>query len=199
MSRERLAEMTFATFDLRIPGLHPEERMSLESALRAAQFFGDEPTGWLLIQGTNGCGKTHLAAAVANKVLANGGEVFFAVVPDLLDHLRRSYAPGRDVTHDDIFDRAREASLLVLDDLGAQATSPWAQEKLFQLVNYRTVAGLPTVVTTDQGPAELQDAHPRIWARIADPRTATPVVILAPHYRLGRPQGQRYTQRGPRR
>lgn len=199
MSRERLAEMTFANFDLRVPGLQPDERMSLDSAFRAAQLFAEQPEGWLLLQGTNGCGKTHLATAVANKVLFAGGEVFFAVVPDLLDHLRRSYAPGRDLPYDDLFDRAREASLLVLDDFGAQAASPWAQEKLFQVVNYRTVAGLPTVVTTDQTPADLQAAHPRIWARIADPRTATPVVILAPHYRLGRPQGQRYSQRGPRR
>ena len=80
----------------------------------------------------------------------------------------------------------RNQQILVLDDLGAQATTQWAQEKLYQVVNYRHVAGLPTVVTTDQSLDRLQEAHPRIVARIADPHAGTVVTLLAPHYRLGR-------------
>jgi hypothetical protein len=53
-------------------------------------------------------------------------------------------------------------------------------------VNYRTVAGLPTVVTTDRALDELQAAHPRVFARIADPAVGAVSLILAPHYRLGR-------------
>lgn len=186
MSRERLAEMQFRDFDLRGAGLLPEERESLEAAFRTARDYAEHPNGWLLLQGTNGCGKTHLAAAIANRVLANGGDVFFAVVPDLLDHLRASFAPGRDVGYDELFEQVRNSGLLILDDLGAHASSPWAQEKLYQIVNYRTVAGLPTVVTTDRTDDELRAAHPRIVARIVDPRAGSVVRILAPHYRLGR-------------
>lgn len=186
MSLERLNGLQFRNFDVRVPGLSEEERASLEAAFRTASSFAEEPQGWLVMQGTNGCGKTHLAAAIANRVLSQGAEVVFAVVPDLLDHLRRSYAPGREDLQDDLFDRVRDCSLLVLDDLGAQVSSPWAQEKLYQVVNYRTVAALPTVVTTDQRLDDLQDAHPRIVARIADPRAGMIVTILAPHYGLGR-------------
>jgi len=110
---------------------------------------------------------------------------FFAVVPELLDHLRRSFAPDRAASYDDIFEEVRAVDLLVLDDLGAQVSSPWAQEKLYQIVNYRTLAGLPTVVTTDLGNDELAEVYPRIWARIADPRDNAHVTILAPHYTLG--------------
>lgn len=186
MSRERLAEMQFRDFDLRGSGLQPDELASLEAAFRSAQAYADAPRGWFVLQGTNGCGKTHLAAAIANRALGNGGDVFFAVVPDLLDHLRASFAPGTDVGYDELFEQIRNAGLLVLDDLGAQATSPWAQEKLYQIVNYRTVAGLPTVVTTDRTGEELRAAHPRIVARIMDPHAGSLVRILAPHFRLGR-------------
>ncbi len=185
MSLDRLGRMQFRTFDPRGTGLKPEEQSSLEAAFRSANAYAENPQGWYILQGANGCGKTHLAAAIANRALRDGRAVFFAVVPDFLDHLRRTYAPGNDGS-DDVFAAVREADLLVLDDLGAQNTSPWAHEKLYQVVNYRTVAGLPTVVTTDRALDELQAAHPRIFARIADPAVGTVSLILAPHYRLGR-------------
>lgn len=185
MTRERLAEMQFRDFDLAGTSLNQQERESLEAALREAKNFAESPGRWFTIQGVNGCGKTHLACAIANRVLARGGSVFFAVVPDLLDHLRASFAPEREVPYDELFEEVRNAPLLVLDDLGAQASSPWAQEKLYQIVNYRTVSGLPTVVTTDQSLNRLREAHPRIAARIGDPRGGTVMKILAPHYRMG--------------
>lgn len=186
MTRERFAEHQFRNFDLRAPGLQAEERESLESAFRAAMAYAEDPKGWFVLQGANGCGKTHLAAAIANRALANGQGVFFAVVPDLLDYLRASFAPGKEAPYDELFDRVRNVDLLVLDDLGAQATTQWAQEKLYQVVNYRHVAGLPTVVTSDQSLDKLQEAHPRIVSRIADPHAGTIVTVLAPHYRMGR-------------
>jgi DNA replication protein DnaC len=186
MTRERLAEQQFRNFDLRVPGLHAEERESLESAFRAAMAYAEEPTGWFVLQGANGCGKTHLAAAIANRALANSQGVFFAVVPDLLDYLRASFAPGHESPYDELFDKVRNIDVLILDDLGAQQTTQWAQDKLYQVVNYRHVSGLPTVVTTDQSLDRLQEAHPRIVSRIADPHAGTIVAVLAPHYRLGR-------------
>lgn len=197
MTRDHLAAMQFRDFDLRAPALQPEERASLESAFRAAMAFADEPKGWLTLQGANGCGKTHLAAAIANRALSAGTSVFFAVVPDLLDHLRASFAPGKDVGYDELFEQVRNVGLLILDDLGAQATTPWAQEKLYQVVNYRTVSGLPTVVTTDQALDQIQAAHPRIVARIADPLAGSVIVILAPHYRLGHSLQQNATSTRP--
>jgi len=195
MTRERLAEMQFRNFDLRGAGLRTEERESLDGAFRSAMAYADEPAGWLVLQGANGCGKTHLAAAIANRALSRGASVFFAVVPDLLDHLRASFAPGKEVGYDELFEQVRNAGLLVLDDLGAQASSQWAQEKLYQIVNYRTVSGLSTIVTTDQPIDQLQAAHPRIVARIADPHAGSVVAILAPHYRLGRVTENRPPQR----
>ena len=191
MTRERLQEMQFRNFDLTQRGLEQEEIDSLEAAFSAAESFAAEPDGWLMLQGENGCGKTHLAAAVANKALSQGRAVVFAVVADLLDHLRSTYAPSSEAGYDEVFDTVRKADLLVMDDLGAPQSSPWAQEKLFQLVNFRTLSKLPSVVTTDLSDGHLRERHPRIYARIADPTAGNKVRILAPHYRLQGPERRR--------
>ncbi len=200
MARERLAEMQFRDFDLAGANLRAEERENLRSAFRVAQAWADVPRNWLLLRGNNGCGKTHLAAAIANKALSRGVSVFFAVVPDLLDHLRSSFGPDRATPYDELFERIRTAELLILDDFGSQATSPWVEEKLFQIVNYRTVAGLPGVITTDRSLDDLERDHRRIFARIADPGHGNVINIEAPHYRLGRMAAPRPVppQRRPR-
>ena len=186
MTRQRLAELRFNNFDLRQAGLDGEERLSLESAFNAATAFGDDLRGWFTLQGPNGCGKTHLAGAIANKALGAGVDVFFAVVPDLLDYLRSTFAPTQTEAYHDIFERVRSASLLVLDDLGAERSAEWAEEKLYQIVNYRTLMALPTAVTTNQTDDWLKRVRPRIYSRIVDGSVGTFMKLQAPHYRLGR-------------
>ena len=151
-------EQTFNTFNSRIPGVQEAHQEALK--------FSDNPNGWLLLVGPNGCGKTHLAAAIANQSLEGGAVVLFAVVPDLLDHLRAAFAPTANEVYDQLFSKMREAELLVLDDLGSQHSSPWASEKLFQLLNYRYNMGIPTVITAN--PRGLQGIDERIRSRLHD-------------------------------
>jgi len=181
LSAELVAGMTFDSFDPR--GMASDE-MSLESLRTAIDFarrFAEEPSGWLVYTGTYGCGKTHLAAAIANACHARGQTVYFVVVPDLLDHLRATYNPDSRVGYDELFEAIRTAPVLVLDDLGAHSSTPWAQEKLFQLINYRYNARLPTVVTTN---LTVEDLDPRLSSRMLDHRVSLICAILAPAYRL---------------
>ena len=87
--------------------------------------------------GPYGVGKTHLAAAIAHEVLSRGHAVLFAVVPDLLDHLRTTFGPHSTISYDEQFDFLRAVPLLTLDDLGTESATPWAREKLYQLINHR--------------------------------------------------------------
>jgi len=101
--------------------------------------------------------------------------------------LRSSYDnAGSRGTYDEVFESVRTTPFLILDDLGAQTTSAWALEKLYQIANYRTSSNLPTILTTDLSPDELHDDYPRIFARAVDPRAGTLISILASNYRLGR-------------
>jgi DNA replication protein DnaC len=152
-------ESTFSTFNPRLPGV--------KEAFEAARNYAEKPDeGWLVLIGPNGCGKTHLAAAIANQCLESGAVILFAVVPDLLDHLRAAFAPTATEVYDQLFSKMREAEVLILDDLGAQQSSPWANEKLFQLLNYRYNERLPTVITAN--PKGMQGMDERIRSRLGD-------------------------------
>ncbi len=174
------ADKSFANFETRLHGLTPAQTLSLETALGHAMRFAEAPDGWLLLEGTYGSGKTHLAAAIGNVRLNHGDMVLFVTAPDLLDHLRSTYGPTSEIGYDQMYDRIANAQLLVLDDLGAENPSPWAQEKLFQLLNHRYVHHLPTIVTTN---VDLERLDPRIRSRLLDQKLAHHVQITAPDYR----------------
>jgi len=177
---ELLKNMTFDNFDHKRLDLPLEERQNLRQAFNLAVDFARSPEGWLIYQGVNGCGKTHLAAAIANYRLAQGQPVFFVVVPDLLDHLRSTFSPDSKISYDEFFEKIKEAPLLILDDFGEQSATPWAQEKLYQLINYRYNARLPMVVTTC---LSLDEIETRISSRMVDPRISLVFNITAPDYR----------------
>jgi DNA replication protein DnaC len=175
-----LTRMTFDTFVPEGHGLNPQAQDNLRKAYEKALRYAQQPQGWLILKGSYGCGKTHLAAAIANYQVQRGGPVLFVVVPDLLDHLRATFAPGSAITFDKRFDAVRTAPLLILDDLGAHSSTPWAQEKLYQILNYRYNAQLPTVISTN---CELEDLDPRLRSRLAELEWSAMVQILAPDYR----------------
>lgn len=181
-SLEMLAEMTFASFRPTGIALSPERQTTLRAAYEAARHFARHPQGWLLLTGGFGVGKTHLAAAVGNEAAQQGGRPLFVLTPDLLDHLRSTFNPSSDETYDELFDRLKEAPLLILDDLGAEASSPWAQEKLFQLLNHRYLRRLPTVITSNKPLAAIES---RIRSRLMDVDLVVHMQILAADYRGG--------------
>ncbi|MCK4723367.1 MAG: ATP-binding protein, partial [Dehalococcoidia bacterium] len=176
---ESLRAKTFKTFDYKRLGLPPEERENLEQAFRLAFNFGQSPQDWLVLQGVNGCGKTHLAAAIANHLRQEGKSALFIEVSDLLDHLRSTFSPESRVSYDKLFERIKKAPILILDDFGEQAATPWAQEKLYQLINYRYNARLATVITTC---LTLDEIENRISSRMVDSSLSLVFNIMASCY-----------------
>jgi len=160
-------------------GMGEMQANSLEQAFNLARNFAQTLKGWILISGRYGCGKTHLAAAIANEALKNGTPTLFLTVPDLLDWLRASYSSPTS-SFEERFDEIRNYPLLVLDDFGTQNATPWAQEKLFQIINHRYINRLPTVVTSN---LNLDGFEGRIRSRLMDPEVVTKVEINAPDYR----------------
>jgi len=177
------ADKTFENFDLRTHELDVEERENLRRAFINAKDFAQNPEGWLVFTGDYGCGKTHLAAAIANYRFNQGYPALFIFVPDLLDHLRATFSPTSLVSYDRRFEEVRTAPLLILDGLGTQSATPWAREKLYQIFDYRYNARLPTVITTEE---TIEEIDPGLRARILDLSICTPYAILAPSYQGGR-------------
>ncbi|MCH7706321.1 MAG: ATP-binding protein [Chloroflexi bacterium] len=182
-----LTRMTFQALDSERPFPDSETQRRFHEAYQAASEYADEPQGWLALNGPVGSGKTHLAAAIVNRCLDRGVAAFYISVPDLLDHLRSAFGPTSDVPYDQLFDQVRNAPLLALDDLGAHATTPWAQEKLNQILNHRFNLQLPTVVALSVPMAQLEE---QLRARLEDKDMVVGITLgqhaVSSHWRLDR-------------
>jgi DNA replication protein DnaC len=165
-----LGSLARFTFENLIPEGRSGNRRAQEQfsrAYQAAKAFAAEPAGWLVLSGPSGSGKTHLAAAIVNERIRLGHPAFYITVPDLLDRIRASFNPDSQMPYDEFFDQVKSAPLLVLDDLGVQSATPWAKEKLDQLLTSRFNGELPTVVVTITPLEQLDD---RLRTRLTDPR-----------------------------
>ena len=160
-----LSRMTFGSIEPKGIVDDPECKRLFERAYEVTLAYAEQPSGWLVLIGPNGVGKTHLAAAISNYNIEQGRPVFFVHVPDLLDDLRATYSPMSELSYSELFEQVNEAPMLVLDGLGVQSPTPWAQEKLRQIFNNRSNAELPTIVTTD---VDLSELDPYIESRLTN-------------------------------
>jgi DNA replication protein DnaC len=121
-----------------------------QQAHMLAKRFVHELQPHVLVIGANpGRGKSHLAEAISREYLAAGNSVRYEVVPILLQSLRPSEYEEHGVRRDVIRERCHAATLLVLDDLGAEKPSQWTEQELFSLIDSRYASGKKLVVTTN--------------------------------------------------
>lgn len=139
----RFRDRTFENFSLTA-----ENRVAYEASVGFQ--VGPEGMG-LLFHGPCGIGKTHLAAAIANRLMGKM-ELLYISCPDLLLELREAFQGKRVENKLNI---AKSIPLLFLDDIGAEKPSEWVQETLFVLLNYRYEHQLPTILTTNFSLKEL--------------------------------------------
>ena len=162
----------------------PDDIETLSVAFGAAVRFSEEPQGWLVFLGQSFCGKTHLAAAIGNYRIALGGQAMLVEVSTLLDYLRQTFRPSSDVSIDRRFQEVCATPLLILDNLKESgASSAWAEDKLYSLLNYRYNAHLPTVMTSALNPDDFALSYPNLWNKLLDFSRCQILSINMPPYR----------------
>ncbi len=184
---EAYQDKTFETFLLDPHWLTQPQVFHLRGVYDEVVRYAETVQGWLVLAGGYGTGKTHLAAAVAHECIRRNEYIIFTTVPDLLDNLRASYAPESENSYGQQFEHMRNVQVLVLDDLGTESGTQWAQEKLYQLIDHRYNHKLPTIITTNVALTELE---PRIASRLLDRSLSTVITINVPDYRQGDQLGQ---------
>ena len=101
----------------------------------------------LIIMGKSNVGKTHLAAAIANKLIENDKTVLIDRLTNLLDRIRETYEDNTK-SENELIEIYSNADMLIIDDLGTEKISNWALEKLYTIIQNRYENGLPIIITT---------------------------------------------------
>ena len=163
------ADARFNTME-RHPFLEGQSLMEYDKVKTGVQYwnrFRHKERPWLVILGSTGWGKTHLAVCAINERLCEpsigpAGELI--VVPDLLTALKEGF---QDDSMDDRLRGYARAPFLVLDDLGTEHNTEWAKVQLFRILDSRYAKRLPTIITSNRSLAYLEDrVRDRVMSRL---------------------------------
>ena len=172
-----LGALKSRTFDtLKKRGVHRNvDAVSFWKVVEQVQRFASEREGWLVVSGPVGSGKTHIAAAIANRFAENGKPAKYVSALDIPDLVRRiEFGPDAEDAKTD-WQSIVDAPVLILDDFGASQPNARSEARLDQLLTNRTIQPLPTVVVLAR---PLEQLSGRFSERLSDKQLCSYAEIL---------------------
>ncbi len=144
-----------------------QPRPGTERARAVAETYAETwpHTKGLVIAGTYGNGKTHLAGAIYHTLKVQGVRCVFQTAPELLGRLRATYDDSSRNTEHAILTALTRCELLVMDDLGAERPSDWVRDRLYYIIDTRYRREKPVIYTTNCSMGELED---NLGGRVVD-------------------------------
>lgn len=162
---------TFDRFDFELYADQPEEngrsvfdiaKKAREKAEKFADTF-DETGANLYIYGAAGTGKTFLSSCIANRALDRGLGVYYASAFGLLDMLERikfgKYTEDELASAENAENYAYNVDLLIIDDVGTEFVTAYSAAALFNIINTRLTKGKSTVISSNFGPAKIDEIY----------------------------------------
>ena len=156
-----------------------------KAATETAQEFASAPNGWLVLEGSAGSGKTHLAASIVNALIDRGSPAKYVSALDIPDLVRNERFEDTDGAEGGTFGSLLDAPVLVVDDLGAQQANNWIDSKVDQLLTHRFNGRLPTVIVLAKPISEMPE---RIALKLDDPGLSTVVQLTDSETSRGAPR-----------
>lgn len=126
----------------------------------------------LLLFGNVGTGKSYAAGCIANELMEQQASVQFVSVSMFVSRMQGA------AERESLMQQLLGADLLILDDLGAERSTSYARERVFDLVSRRTLSGKPIIVTTNLSLTAMQKATELEDRRIYDRILACCVPVL---------------------
>lgn len=117
----------------------------------------------LLLYGGVGTGKTYYAACIANSLIDSGYSALMTNFARLTNQIQ-----GKFEGKQEFIDSLNSYSLLIIDDLGAERTTDFMKEQVFNIIDARYRAGLPFIVTTNLSADEIKKPQDISYQRIYD-------------------------------
>lgn len=152
-----------------IPQVKASARSVMEKNLNHCREYArlfSHGAGNLLLFGSTGLGKTHLALAIGSAVGAQGYSVCYETAISLFDKLQKArFTPNEETVSQ--ADRLGNCDLLIVDDLGTEMPGQFVTAALYGLLNQRLISGKPMIITTNLTVEETSNRYsPQISSRL---------------------------------
>ena len=141
----RFSDRTFETFKV-----NADNKEAYKKCFEYVNEFGKNKGMGIILSGSVGTGKTHLAAAITHKIIEEYG------IPVQFKTAIEIYSELTDFSKETA-DKYKKCDLLVVDDIGKEKSTDWKSEKLFEIINARYEDYLPTIFTTNLPPNKLKE------------------------------------------
>ncbi len=165
-------ECRFDNFDLSFYEGEDNRKMAAiyETALSFAKNFSNGNRQNLLFMGNTGLGKTHISLSIVGDILSRGFNVIYGSAYNLFSEMESEHFK---LHTNEKYEAAIECDLLVIDDLGAEFSSPYIQTLVYNIVNTRLLSGKSTVINTNLSMKEIEERYtPRVASRLMGSYTA---------------------------
>lgn len=139
---------------------------NLDFCKRYAESFSPTSRN-LLIAGTSGVGKTHLALSMATKIIQKGYNVLYGTVSSFTEKIEKEHF-NRSENSNDTFETVTSADLLILDDFGAEFETSFSKSTVYNIVDTRLTKGLPTIISTNLSIKKIEERYDmRVMSRLS--------------------------------
>lgn len=136
------------------------QRLALNVCRKYAEGWAEKKAAGtsLVLTGSPGTGKTHLACAIASHVVSeNLDSALFATVSAMLRAIKETYRKDSARSEQDVIDRLMEPDLLIIDEVGVQVGSDHEKLLMFEVLNGRYQDMRPTILISNLPVDELEN------------------------------------------